>query len=126
MQYQIYLHHLHRKVNKGDRVLDAGCGAGRFTRELVQMGADVVALDISTKQLALCQERAPGARDYILGSITDLSRFESGSFDVVLALGGPLSYCFDRADVALAELKRVARPGARLILSVMNLLGTIH
>jgi SAM-dependent methyltransferase len=126
MQYQIYLHHLRRVVIQGDRVLDAGCGAGRFTRELVSIGADVVALDISATQLSLCQQRAPGARDYVLGSITDLARFENGSFDVVLALGGPLSYCFDRAGAALAELKRVARPGARLMLSVMNLLGAIH
>jgi len=126
MQYQIYLHHLGRIVNRGDRILDAGCGAGRFTRELVRMGADVDALDISSGQIALCRERAPGARSYVVGSITDLSSFDSGSFDVVLALGGPLSYCFGHAAAALAELERVAKPGAQLMLSVMNLFGAIH
>lgn len=126
MQYQIYLHHLRGIVKQGARVLDAGCGAGRFTRELVQIGADVVALDISKGQIALCRDRAPGARSYVVGSITDLSSFESGSFDVVLALGGSISYCFDQADRAVGELMRVAKPGAQLMVSVMNLFGAIH
>ena len=126
VQYQIYLHHLRNTVRAGDRVLDAGCGAGRFTRELLELGAEVVALDLSQTQLALCRERAPGAKDYVVGSITDLAQFESASFDVVLALGGPISYCFDQAETALGELKRVAKPGAAVMLSVMNLFGTIH
>lgn len=126
MQYRIYLHHLHRIVKAGARVLDAGCGAGRFTRELVELGCEVVALDISTRQIELCRERAPGAADYVVASITDLKQFDSGSFDVVLALGGPLSYCFDEAGTALRELRRVAKPGADIMLSVMNLHGTLH
>ena len=48
--------------------------------------------------------------------ITDLSRFPDRSFD-----GGPLSYVFDRADDALAEMLRVTRPGGYVLLSVSSL-----
>jgi len=126
LQYEVYAHHLSKLVDKGDRVLDAGCGAGRFTKELITLGAEVVALDISSVQLDLCRERAPGAKEYLQGSITDLVTLEDESFDTVLALGGVLSYCFEQVETALSELNRVARAGAQVMLSVMNLFGTIH
>jgi 2-polyprenyl-3-methyl-5-hydroxy-6-metoxy-1,4-benzoquinol methylase len=47
----IHLRFLERFVQPGQRVLDAGAGPGRFTLELVRLGADVVALDISPIQL---------------------------------------------------------------------------
>lgn len=126
MQHAIFLHHLRARVRAGDRVLDAGCGAGRYTRELIAMGADVTALDLSPVQLALCRERAPGARDYVLGSVTELGACADESFDVTLALGGVLSYCFDQAPRAVSELVRVTKRGGTLGLSVMSLFGTIH
>lgn len=126
VQYEVYRHHLGRLVKRGDRVLDAGCGAGRFTKELLALGAEVVALDLSPKQLELCRERAPGAKDYVLGSVTSLQQFAEGSFDLTLAMGGVLSYCFEEAPTALRELKRVLRGGGRMMLSAMNLMGTIH
>jgi SAM-dependent methyltransferase len=57
--------------------------------------------------------------------ITDLSRFPDGSFDVVVYYGGPLSYVWEKADVAARELVRVLRrPGGHLLVSVMSKLGT--
>ncbi|MFA5787225.1 MAG: class I SAM-dependent methyltransferase [Actinomycetota bacterium] len=126
MQWRIFLHHLDRKVRKGDQVLDAGCGAGRFTRELIARGAKVTALDLSPVQLDLCRKNAPGAQAYLLGSVTDLGMLPDQPFDVVLALGGPISYCFDQAPQALGELLRVLRPGGWLGLSVMGVFGAIH
>lgn len=126
VQYEVYTHHLKQLVKRGDRVLDAGCGAGRFTKELVSLGAEVVALDLSPVQLELCRARAPGAKGYLEGSVTDLVGLEDSGFDTVLALGGVLSYCFEEAPTALSELRRVLRGGGQLIVSVMNLMGTIH
>ena len=56
--------------------------------------------------------------------ISDLSRFEDESFDVVVCLGGPLSYVFDGASSALAGMARVLKPGGRVLVSVMSRLGT--
>lgn len=126
MQRAIVSEHLRRRIARGDRVLDAGCGPGLFARELLDLGAAVTCFDISPVQLEACRTRAPGCEAYELGSITDLGRFADGAFDATLALGGALSYCFDRVGQGVAELVRVTRPGGRIGVSVMNLHGAIH
>ena len=126
MQYEIYVRHLRQRVNAGDRVLDCGCGPGTYARIAMEIGAQVTCLDLSPVQLAACRESVPGADDYVLGTITDLSRFAIGSFDICLALGGPLSYCFDQAGRAIREMSRVTRPGGLLGVSVMSLHGALH
>lgn len=126
MQYETYVRHLRQRVNPGDRLLDCGCGPGTYARIAMEVGARVTCLDLSPVQLAVCRESAPGADDYVLGTVTDLSLFAEASFDICLALGGPLSYCFDQVGRAIRELRRVIRPGGVLGVSVMSLHGTLH
>jgi SAM-dependent methyltransferase len=126
MQYEIYVRHLRQRVSPGVRLLDSGCGPGTFARIAMELGARVTCLDLSPVQLAACRESAPGADDYVCGTITDLSHFADASFDISLALGGPLSYCFDQVGHALRELSRVTRPGGLLGVSVMSLHGSLH
>jgi SAM-dependent methyltransferase len=111
-------------VRPGDRVLDAGCGPGRFTLELLRLGAHVTALDISPGQLELLRARVPDI-EATVGDITDLSRYPDDAFDVTVCFGGPLSYVGDRAEQAVAELARVTRPGGHLLVSVMGLAGAV-
>jgi SAM-dependent methyltransferase len=111
-------------VRPGDRVLDAGSGPGRFTLELLRLGAHVTALDISPGQLELLRARVPDV-EAVVGDVTDLSRFADDSFDVAVCFGGPLSYVLDRAEHAVAELARVTRPGGHVLVSVMGLGGTV-
>ena len=120
----IHVRFLERFVEPGQRVLDAGSGPGRFTLELVRLGADAVALDISPAQLEQLRERLPQVETHV-GDVTDLSRFADDSFDTTICFGGPLSYVLDRGDDALAELVRVTRPGGHVLVSVMSLVGTI-
>ncbi len=115
---------LQRYVRSGDRVLDAGCGPGRFTLELQRLSASVTALDISPRQIELLLQRVPEA-DAHIGDVADLSRFGDDSFDVAVCFGGPLSYLVDRAPDAVAELARVTRPGGHLLVSVMGLGGVV-
>ena len=126
MQHEIYVRHLRQRVSPGDRLLDCGCGPGTYARTAMEIGARVTCLDLSPVQLAACRELTPGADDYVLGTITDLSRFADASFDVCLALGGPLSYCFDQVGRAIRELSRVTRPGGVFGMSVMSLHGSLH
>ena len=126
MQRAIFQHHLQQRVKPNDNVLDAGCGPGTFARDLIEIGAKVTCLDLSKVQLDACRQQVPGCEAYVQGSVTDLGQFATDSFDVALAYGGVLSYCFDQFPTALSELIRVTRPGGRVGLSVMNLLGTIH
>ncbi|MFL5914252.1 MAG: class I SAM-dependent methyltransferase [Gaiellaceae bacterium] len=111
-------------VRPGDRVLDAGSGPGRFTLELLRLGAHVTALDISSGQLELLRARVPDV-EAVVGDITDLSRFDDDAFDATVCYGGPLSYVADRADRALAELARVTKPGGHVLVSVMGFAGVV-
>jgi ubiquinone/menaquinone biosynthesis C-methylase UbiE len=120
----IHVRFLERFVRPGDRVLDAGAGPGRFALELVRLGAEVVALDISPQQLDLLKQRLPDI-ETVVGDVVDLGRFPDGSFEVTVCYGGPLSYVLDRAEEALAELVRVTRPGGHVLASVMSTVGTV-
>jgi SAM-dependent methyltransferase len=111
-------------VRPGDRVLDAGAGPGRFTLEMLRLGAHVTALDISQGQLELLQARVADV-EAVVGDITDLSRFPDDSFDATVCFGGPLSYVLDRAERAVAELARVTRSGGHVLVSVMGLAGAV-
>jgi SAM-dependent methyltransferase len=111
-------------VQPGDRVLDAGAGPGRFTLELLRLGAHVTALDISPGQLELLKARVPDV-DAVVGDITDLSQFADDTFDVTVCYGGPLSYVVDRAEKAVAELARVTKPGGHVVVSVMGFGGPV-
>lgn len=126
MQYEVYVRHLRQRVRPGDRLLDCGCGPGTFARVAIELGARVTCLDLSPVQLAACRKAAPGADEYVLGTVTDLSRFADGSFVTCLALGGPLSYCMDQAGRAIREMARVTRPDGVVGLSVMSLYGSLH
>jgi SAM-dependent methyltransferase len=111
-------------VRPGDRVLDAGAGPGRFTLELLRLGAHVTALDISPGQLELLRARVPDV-EAVVGDITDLAGFPDDGFDVTVCFGGPVSYVVDRAERAIAELARVTKPGGHVLVSVMGFGGPV-
>jgi len=129
VSFEIHRRFLGRFVSPGMTVLDVGAGAGRFTVELVRMGAAVHVGDVSQVQLDLNAQyvRAAGCEDGIVArqrlDVCDLSVLADASFDVAVAYGGPLSYVFDHAPSALAEMLRVVRPGGVVLASVMTLAG---
>ena len=123
---------LAKHLAAGQRVFEIGAGAGRFTQILATLDAAIVVADISPVQLELNKRFAAeygfdhAVEAWQQADICDLSAWESGSFDAVVAYGGPFSYVLDRRDVALAECIRVLRPGGLLFASVMSLWGTVH
>ena len=131
LQAIIHNDFIRRYVHNGDRVLDAGCGLGRFTATVAKLGATVTALDLSERQLRLAEEniREEGllgrVNDFMPGDITDLSLFPDGYFDAVVCYGGALSYVCEERDRAAAELVRVVRPEGVLLISVMSRYASI-
>lgn len=93
-------------------VLDLGCGKGRFARHLAGRGARVVGLDLSARMLA----EADGL-DRVRGSAHRLP-FAGGSFDAAIAVES-LEHVHDVLPV-LDELRRVLRPGGRLVVVDKN------
>jgi ubiquinone/menaquinone biosynthesis C-methylase UbiE len=98
----IHTHYLHRFIKTGDRVLEIGAGAGRFTQMLAEMGSRVLVADISPGQLALNQQFAEkfGFDHAVEGwkelDICNLSALQNESFDRVIVYGGPFSYVLNQ------------------------------
>jgi SAM-dependent methyltransferase len=126
--FATHTHYLERFVSAGDRVLDVGCGPGRFTLELARLGAQVVAADISPGQLELHRRYTADIEDAVqervIADVLALP-FADDAFDVTVCYGGAVSYVLDRAPEAVAELARVTRPGGHVLLSVMSLVGSL-
>ena len=96
----------------GARLLDAGCGSGRELDELAPRG-DVTGVDLSP--LAVARARARGHPDVHEAPIERLP-FADMTFDLVTCLDVIEHISDDRA--ALAELRRVTRPGGHLVVTV--------
>lgn len=94
----------------GQRLLDAGCGAGLVARKAAERGARVTGLDASDGLLAVARERVPDG-DFTIGDIDSLP-YDDDSFDVVTAFNS-IQYATDPA-AAVAELARVCRAGGRV------------
>lgn len=128
----IHTHYLQQYISHGDRILEIGAGAGRFTQVLAKLGARILVADISLGQLKLNKLQSAkhgferSIEDWQQVDICDLSHFETGSFDYTVVYGGPFSYVLDKRDVALRESLRVIKPHGILLLSVMSLWGSAH
>jgi len=133
LEFETTLHFLEKYLPKHGRILDAGGGPGRYTIELAKRGYEIVLLDMTLANLEFAQRQIKRARvqdnvaEIVEGSIVDLSRFPSNSFDAVICLGGPLSHILDRRKraQAISELTRVAKKGAPILVSVMSRLGLL-
>jgi SAM-dependent methyltransferase len=98
----------------GGRVLDVGCGAGRFALALQEHGLAVTALDVSPGAVAVSRQR--GALDVVLTSVADHVA-NRPRYDTFLLMGENLGLLESpvRAPGFLAELAAIASPGARII-----------
>ncbi len=113
---EIVLDLLGRELRPGDQVLDAGCGTGLLLERLPP-GHALAGLDCSEYALALAARRLAGREaDLRHGKLPGECPFESASLDLVL-LTDVLEHIEDDLG-ALRELRRVIRPGGRLLLTV--------
>lgn len=71
----------------GERVLEAGCGAGRFTEVLLSTGAEVVAVDASSAVDVCFENNGPHERLTVFQADLNDLPFEPGQFDRVYCFG---------------------------------------
>ncbi|MEU0990670.1 class I SAM-dependent methyltransferase [Streptomyces sp. NPDC005953] len=98
------------------RILDAGCGSGPISAALRDRGAVVTGIDASTEMLSLARRRLGDDAPLYLANLSDPLPFADATFDDVVA-SLVLHYLEDWGPT-LAEIRRVLRPGGRLIASV--------
>ena len=103
------------EARAGERVLDLGCGAGRFVAALREAGADPVGVELAGAALERAARNAPGA-DLRLAEPDGSLPLEHASVDLVWC-SEVLEHVADTAQLLL-EARRVLRPGGRLLVTV--------
>lgn len=95
---------------RGTRVLDAGCGTGQLAVSLAERGAEVIAVDISPRLLAVARDRTPATlRSQIEYECGDMLDARLGRFDHVVAMDSLVHYRPEDAAVVLAGIARRTR-----------------
>ena len=103
----------------GAAVLDIGCGTGRHTRALAERGAKVVALDQSPEMMDVGRRKLAGhAVSWVRHALPDPLPFAAETFALVV-MGLVAEHVADLATV-MRELRRVARPDGRCVLSTLH------
>ena len=110
-------------VADGDRVLDVGCGTGSLTFALTQAAdvGEIAAIDYSPVFVEEAQRRNSHPRITIMHGDACAIPFPDGRFDRALAL--LVLHFVPEAAKAIAEMRRVVRPGGVVGAAVWDHLG---
>lgn len=101
----------------GRQALDIGTGRGQFAFYLARLGFAVTGIDLSEKMISHARESALTRKRNIVFQIGDAEKleFEDNTFDVVASRN--LLWTLPNPDKALAEWRRVLKPGGTLVVS---------
>lgn len=102
---------------EGTRLLDIGCGSGEYTSVMSHNFEAVDAIDIEPERLELFEQQRPHNATVAAMSANELN-FDDDTFDVVTLIE-VLEHLVDPV-VALIEIRRVLKPGGRLLLTTPN------
>jgi 2-polyprenyl-3-methyl-5-hydroxy-6-metoxy-1,4-benzoquinol methylase len=103
----------------GLRVLDCGCGEGRFCRILAERGAGyVMGLDLCEEMILAAMEIEVAGVEYRVADVQDLGFLGDGSFDLAVSY---LNHC-DLPDFSgnTREVFRILRPGGRFVVANLH------
>ncbi|MBQ0888699.1 methyltransferase domain-containing protein [Streptomyces sp. RM72] len=103
------------RAQDGGLVADVGCGTGRITGYLRNVGLDAFGIDLSPGMIDVARREHPGVR-FDLGSMTDLALADA-SLTGLVAWYSLIHIPDDEMGSVLAQFRRVLRPGGPLLLS---------
>ncbi len=112
------------------RVADLGCGTGKWGLKLLKSGFPTTFVDNAASMIEQVRGKLSqlGAKankaTLIVADIVQMPQVPADSFELVLAMGDPLSICSD-ARRAVGEMARISRPGATVIATADNKLAAI-
>jgi len=100
---------------EGKHVLHLQCATGESTLELVELGALVTAVDISTEAIEVARERAPDVA-YVHADVHEFPlELHRGRFDLVYTGGGVMHWLHD-LDAWAAGIAAALKPGGTFLL----------
>lgn len=119
VEFETTMHHLHRFLQPGCKVLDIGAGTGRYSSALMAEGYEVKAVELVRRNIEAFLKRDPAA-DVVQGDARNMPFLPSASADVTLLLG-PLYHLFGDEEKlkALNEAKRVTKPGGVIFVAYL-------
>jgi len=132
INYHLHLHFLQGHIGKGKKVLDAGCGAGRFSIAIAGSGSEVTLLDISDEQINIARNKilesglSDRVSNFIVGDLCEMSMIEDETFDTTVCYGAALNYLLDYLSKGLRELLRVTKRGGTILISVNSKWGVMR
>ena len=119
VEFETTMHHLHRFLRPGFRLLDIGAGTGRYTSALMAEGYEVKAVELVRRNIDVFLKREPTA-DVVQGDARHMPFLPSALADITLLLG-PLYHLIgdDEKLQALTEAKRVTKPGGLIFVAYL-------
>jgi len=110
--------------SKDSLILDAGCGPGMLSRDLVRKGYKGFGLDTSDMMIRLSKDLFKQLKredwNFLVGDV-EQTEFKKNTFDCVIA-SGVIEY-MDEDLKMLNEMNRILKPGGYLIINISNKLG---
>jgi SAM-dependent methyltransferase len=106
----------------GRLTLDVGCGEGRVTRDLRELGHRAVGLDGSETMIAAAREADPSG-EYVVANAAELP-FPDGHADLAVAFMSLMDV--DDMAAAVREVARVLEPGGALAVAVVHPINSAH
>lgn len=102
------------------RVLELGCGAGRLTGHLIELGGEVHGVDLAPAMVAYCRRTYPRA-SFSEGDLRDLSHLSDHSYDAVFAPFNVLDVLGDpERRRVLSEIRRIVTGDGLFVFSSHN------
>ncbi|VVB96677.1 Ubiquinone biosynthesis O-methyltransferase [uncultured archaeon] len=107
---------------KTGRLLDAGCGSGKYAIPLGMRGFDVVAVDVSLNALKMAGKSIAGRKLDIglLAANVYQMPFSDSSFDVIWCYGVLQHLLLKEREAAISEFRHLLRKGGLLFIEVLG------
>jgi ubiquinone/menaquinone biosynthesis C-methylase UbiE len=109
------------RSQQGERILDAGCGTGVFTLDVLGAGAQVVGLELSLPMLLRAGRKLEGHLFHMVRGDMRKLPFADNAFDKTVSVTA-IEFIVD-ATATIGELFRVTKPGGCIVVSTLNSLS---